>query len=109
LEEVIKYYDFSVISGRRYEEEQNELYRKGLSKLQFPQSTHNSNPSEGVDVAPYPINWKDTRRFDILSGRIMHEANVIGVKIRWGGDWDSDNDVLDQNFNDVGHYELITI
>jgi hypothetical protein len=29
------------------------------------------------------------------------------VKLRWGGDWDSDKDTKDQNFNDLPHFELI--
>jgi len=107
LNEVIKYYDFSVISGYRNATEQNEIFRKGFSKLQYPDSKHNSSPSVAVDVAPYPIDWKDTRRFDILAGFIMMCAESKDISIRWGGDWDNDDDVHDQSFNDVGHFELI--
>ena len=106
LNEVIKYYDFSVLSGYRNANEQNELFRKGYSKKQYPDSKHNSSPSIAVDVAPYPINWKDTRRFDILAGYIMMCAEGKEINLRWGGDWDMDKDVHDQVFNDLGHMEL---
>jgi len=107
LNEVIKYYDFSVLSGYRNANEQNEIFRKGYSKKQYPDSKHNSSPSIAVDVAPYPINWKDTRRFDILAGYIMMCAESREINLRWGGDWDMDKDVLDQTFNDIGHMELL--
>jgi len=108
LNEVIKYYDFSILSSYRGEMEQNELHHKGFSKLKFPYSKHNTLPSNAVDVAPYPIDWKDTRRFDILAGHIMMAADMKDIKIKWGGDWNSDDDLKDQSFNDLGHFELIT-
>lgn len=107
---VIQWYDFSIICGIRLEEEQNEAYQKGYSKLQYPDSTHNAIPpekSKGIDVAPYPIDWNDKRRFDILAGRIMMAADLLDIKLRWGGDWDSDDDLKDQAFHDVGHFETL--
>ena len=106
---VIQWSDFSIICGIRLEEEQNEAYAKGYSKVKFPDSKHNAAPpkkSKAVDVAPYPIDWNDKRRFDILAGRILMAAELMDIKLRWGGDWDSDGDVKDQTFNDVGHYEI---
>ena len=32
-------------------------------------------------------------------------AAAEGIKIRWGGDWDRDNDLADQSFNDLVHFE----
>ena len=104
---VIEYYDFSAISGHREREEKKSLFDKGFSKLKYPYSKHNVFPSKAVDIAPYPIDWKDTRRFDILAGHIMMAANYLEIKIRWGGDWDSDDDLKDQKFNDVGHFEVV--
>jgi hypothetical protein len=63
--------------------------------------------SRAVDVAPYPIDWNDTRRFDHFAGIVVGIAHRSGVKIRWGGNWDRDNDLNDQNFNDLVHFELI--
>jgi hypothetical protein len=34
-------------------------------------------------------------------------AHEMGVKIRWGGDWDSDGEIKDNSFDDLVHVELI--
>jgi len=104
---VIDYYDFAIISGHRDEEEQRRLYDTGMSKVKYPQSKHNHLPSLAFDLAPYPIDWKDKGRFLVLAGRIMQVADTLGIKIRWGGDWDMDDDLNDQSFFDYGHYELL--
>jgi len=36
----------------------------------------------------------------------MGVASQMGIKIRWGGDWDSDGSVCDNKFNDLVHFEL---
>jgi len=111
--EVVKYFDNSILEGYRGEEKQNDAYDKGLSKLKYPQSKHNKQPSMAVDSAPYPIDWNDTKRFYYYGGfvkgmaqRLLSE-NKITHKVRWGGDWDSDTKVNDQSFMDLPHFELI--
>lgn len=37
----------------------------------------------------------------------MGVATMMGVKIRWGGDWDLDTDLKDNTFDDLPHFELI--
>ena len=32
---------------------------------------------------------------------------MMGIKIRWGGDWDSDTQVNDNKFDDLVHFEEI--
>lgn len=105
--EVIKGYDCTVIQGLRSKEEQDEYYRTGKSKVQWPNSKHNSDPSEGVDVAPYPIQWNNTKRFHHFAGYVKGIAHMMGISIRCGNDWDRDNDLDDQTFNDLVHFELI--
>lgn len=105
--EVIKYYDCSVIEGHRTEEEQNKLYSAGKSKVIYPHSKHNKYPSEAADVVPYPVDWSDTKRFYHFAGFVKGIAASLGYKIRWGGDWDSDNDLGDQTFFDLPHFEII--
>jgi len=109
---VIKIIDCSIIHGYRGEEEQNDAFFKGDSKLKFPLSTHNSNPSMGIDVAPYPIDWSNTNRFRYFAGivigvseTLLHNG-LISHKVRWGGDWDMDHNMSDQSFNDLVHFEL---
>ena len=103
--------DFTVLCGVRDKEEQNRLFREGKSKVAWPQSKHNiESPdqlSKAFDIAPYPIEWKDKGRFFFLAGVIKGTAAQLGIKIRWGGDWDSDNDFEDQNFDDLVHFELV--
>lgn len=105
--EVIKIYDCSVIEGMRSRDEQDKLYAAGKSKLLWPQSKHNLAPSQAVDVIPYPIDWNDARRFTYLAGIVKGVASQLGIVIRWGGDWDSDNNFKDQTFNDLPHFELV--
>ena len=69
-------------------------------------SHHNSDPSRAVDVAPYPIDWNDTERFGRFAGFVLGMAAAMGIPLRWGGDWDRDNDTHDQKFNDLVHFEL---
>ena len=106
FEEVIKHWDCTILQGERTKEEQDEFFRTGRSKVRWPNSKHNSSPSKAVDVAPYPIDWNDTRRFDYFAGFVKGIALSKGVTLRWGGDWDSDGDVRDQNFNDLPHFEI---
>ena len=105
--EVIKVYDCTVIQGWRSNEEQNEYFRTGRSKLKAGQSKHNASPSLAVDVVPCPIDWHDYNRFYHFSGIVRGIASSLKIPIRWGGDWDSDNNFKDQTFHDLPHFELL--
>lgn len=107
FDEVIKYYDCKIMEGHRGEAAQNEAYAKGNSKLKFPHGKHNSYPSKAVDVYPYPIDMKDTARFYFFAGYVKATADRLGIKIRWGGDWDSDGNLKENTFNDLVHFELV--
>jgi peptidoglycan L-alanyl-D-glutamate endopeptidase CwlK len=104
--EVIKHYDCTVTCGHREQAEQDEAFRTGHSKLRFPQSKHNSYPSMAVDVVPFPIDWKDKSRFMHFAGFVMATALSMGIKLRWGGDWDSDFQFKEEKFQDLPHFEL---
>jgi peptidoglycan L-alanyl-D-glutamate endopeptidase CwlK len=99
--------DFSVLEGHRDAERQADLFHRGLSKLQWPNSKHNREPSEAIDIAPWPIDWRDTQRFYHLAGIVRTIAGEHEITLRWGGDWDSDFDLRDQNFMDLAHFELV--
>jgi hypothetical protein len=107
LNEAIKHWDFSILEGHRNKIKQNELYEKGKSKLQWPNSKHNSSPSKAADIAPYPINWEDHYRFHALLNRIIGIGAAFGINLRYGGDWDNDLKNTDQEFNDLVHLEII--
>ena len=111
---VVRTFDCKVIEGYRNEERQNIAFQDGKSKLKYPDGKHNNLPSMAVDVAPWPVDWKDIKRFYYFAGYVMGIASKlkdegkIEHSLRWGGDWDSDTIVTDQQFNDLVHYELIT-
>jgi hypothetical protein len=106
FEEVVKHRDCSVLCGFRNEADQQEVFRKGLSKTEWPNSKHNSYPSRAVDVAPYPIDWLDERRFDQFSGYVQAVADRLGIRIRWGGDFNRDGNLRNDRWLDRPHFEL---
>jgi len=105
--EVVTIIDNSVICGHRNAVDQNSAFESNNSKVQWPNSKHNETPSKGIDVAPYPTMWDDERMFFKLAGVVMAVAKRRNIKIRWGGDWDSDGDSSDQTFMDLAHFEVV--
>lgn len=113
--EVIKEIDCTVICGHRSPEEQFELYKKGRVNKDFKwivvdkskvvtnidgrakKSNHNYLPSRAVDVVPYPLDWNDITAFKKLGEVVKRKAKELGIKISWGGDW--------QTLKDYPHYE----
>lgn len=104
--EVIKYFDCTIIEGYRNEEDQNSAVAKGFSKVLYPDGKHNRMPSNAVDVAPYPIDWDDTERFIYFGGFVKGIAASMGINIIWGGDWNDNTQLTDNNFDDLVHFEL---
>lgn len=111
--QVIEDWDCTIICGHRNESDQNKAFASGASKLRFPNSEHNVFPSRAVDVAPWPIpeEWGAKKRdeyekFRYFAFFVLGVASGMGICLRWGGDWDRDKDVLDQDFNDLVHFEL---
>ena len=99
--------DFTVLCGHRTNEEQQILFDQGLTKAKPGESKHNVFPSKAVDLAPHPIDFKDTSRYYFLAGIIITLSKRLGIKIRWGGDWNMDFSFKDEKFKDLGHFELI--
>lgn len=112
LNELIKEFDCTVLSGHRGQKEQDYFFKIGTSKKYFPNSKHNKDPSMAVDVVPYPYDDKDIQRYILLAGRILgiaqmlYQEGKITHRVRWGGDWNKNNIVKDDGW-DFGHFELI--
>jgi len=106
FKEVVKEFDCSVICGHRNEADQNKAFDQGTSKVKYPNGRHNAFPSNAVDVAPYPIDWKDRERFTYFAGYVMGIARSMGIELRWGGDWNKNFNLKDNNFDDLPHFEL---
>ena len=106
FEEVLEGFDCTVLEGLRGQKAQDEAYNRGNSKVKFPNGKHNKSPSNAVDVAPYPIDWDDRDRFHYFGGYVLGVARQMGLKIRWGGDWDMDTKTKDNKFDDLVHFEI---
>ena len=99
------YHQWTEGRGRAEQPLQAGVVQATLSELKA--QCHTTCLSEAVDIAPYPINWKDTEKFYYVAGIVMGVAGMLGIELRWGGDWDRDDDLHDQTFMDLGHFELV--
>ena len=61
LNELVKIMDVTIIEGLRSEQRQEKLLKEGSTKTKF--SKHITG--KAVDLAPYPIDWKDRDSFII--------------------------------------------
>ena len=86
--------DFTVIEGIRNINRQRELFKAGKS------TTMNSRHITGhaVDMVPWPVDWEDLERFEVMSEAMKTAAEELDIPIVWGGDWKS--------FYDAPHFEL---
>ena len=100
--ELIKLMDVTVIEGLRSQKRQDELVVQGKSKTKFGKHVQ----GKALDLAPYPIDWEDRERPHYMGGLARGIGHMLGVKIRWGGDWDSDGEIKDNNFDDLVHIEI---
>jgi peptidoglycan LD-endopeptidase CwlK len=109
LNEVVKNFDITVIEGLRSQERQNELVKQGKSKTKFGKHVQ----GRAVDIAPYPIDWNARDDFHYLGGWVLAVAAKMGVKVRWGGDWNASSlfkgqrTTKDNSFDDLVHFELL--
>ena len=104
--EIIKHVDCSVLEGHRSQERQDKLYGEGKTKVKYPDGRHNSDPSRAVDITPWPIDWNDRERQTLFAGFVLGIGRSMGIKLRWGGDWDMDFNVGDNQFDDFPHFEI---
>ena len=102
MNELIKLMDVTIIEGLRTKERQEELVAKGASKTKFSKHIE----GKALDVAPYPIDWENRDGLYYMGGMIRGIAQQLGYDIRYGGDWDSDGQTKDNNFDDLVHIEI---
>ncbi len=102
--------DFMVIEGLRTKEKQAALYAQGRTKPgDIVTKTLSSKHITGhaVDLLAEPYDWKETKNFDAVSEAMFSAAKELGVKIRWGADWDMDGRARERGESDSPHFEMI--
>ena len=127
---VIQFYDNTIIEGHRSIAKQLEYFNAIPQRTKVKFGRHNPEPSEAIDSAPYlpgrgipwpqvPKNWndktqrdgyiKDLCQFYHYGGFVEGVASMTpGGILRYGGDWDRDNNIQDQTFNDLVHFEVVS-
>lgn len=125
--------DFKVLEGVRTREQMMINYGKGRSVQQVmakgipagyarPRdrkvtwlnnpfaSSHAADPVDGlskaVDIAPYPIDWNDSERFNKLAEHVLATAKKLSVRLRWGRDWNMNGRYEEKGETDGPHFEL---
>ena len=116
---VLPHHDFKIQQGFRDKEAQNLAVAKGYSKVRFPNSKHNSNPSMAMDLLPFVnnkfIGWDNWTQWRFFGGVVMgyaaalHDAGEISHRLRWGHDFNMNNDLKDGKFIDAPHFELVEL
>lgn len=101
-----KLMDIVVVCGHRGEAAQEAAFAAGNSKKHWPDSKHNELPSNAVDVAPYPVDWKDKLSFARLAGYVFAVADELDIEVRWLGDGNQNGKSDDESFLDIDHFEL---
>ena len=111
---VVEIFDCTVTCGHRNQADQEAAFASGNTKLHYPNGKHNAIPSLAVDVAPFPVDYSNTKRFYWFGGYVLgvadqlFEQGIMMYRIRFGGDWDHRYDLNDPKMlNDLVHFELI--
>lgn len=115
----IEVVDFSILVGHRGKADQEKAFAEGRSKLNFPESNHNSQPSKAFDFAPYPQGFANTEstadpkkrmfammRFAFIAGVLVGIGHALGIKLRSGLDWNRNGNSEDERFLDAPHIEI---
>ncbi len=91
--------DCSIVCGHRGEAEQTLAFASGASKAQWGQSSHNTMPSNAVDVVPWPEQYTSEDAFKQLAEIVFDEAIKLQIRVKWGG--------LFRAIDDKPHWELV--
>jgi peptidoglycan LD-endopeptidase CwlK len=106
-------FDTYCTEGVRTLGRQQQLYAQGRTALgRIVTWTMKSKHLEGkaVDLVPFvdgKILWDDLLLFAALGHEMLEAAKELGVKIRWGWDWDMDGVLQEKGETDGPHFELM--
>lgn len=101
--------DLTIVCGHRDEAAQKAAFEGGFSKVKWPNSKHNQQPSMAVDWAPLDpetgrLDWSRADLWEAVGPLIEEEwkrmdpAQTNGWALSWGGRW--------ARFRDLPHVEL---
>lgn len=94
--------DFTIIStaGIRTAEEQNELFRRGVSKADGYRKLSYHQTGNALDVVPYVNGGASWEEAELLKVAVcmLQAANDLNYKLEWGGFW--------KTFKDLPHYQI---
>lgn len=102
--------DFGVawMGGMRTAEEQFELFQQGFSQCDGYEikSKHQSGKAIDLNVFVGSNIVENKEMLAVIAGVMFSCASELGVKLRWGLDWNMNGDIRDNKFNDMYHFEL---
>jgi hypothetical protein len=82
-------HDCTILCGHRGKAEQDKAYFVDhTSKKQWPESAHNTLPSDAVDGAFYPIDWHDRVKWAAFHAYVAGVAHAQGIDLH-DISWDS--------------------
>jgi len=99
--------DLRCLFGHRGKADQDAAFARGASKLKWPKSKHNAQPSLAVDLVPIvagQVSW-DWKHYNAIApiikdewAKMQAEGLTGSAVLTWGGDWKS--------YKDGPHWEL---
>lgn len=119
--------DFMVLEGVRTRQQCMTNYGKGRTIAQcvakgVPAQYANPNAAKvtwlnnpfaskhvsgkAVDLVPYPVDWNDLKKFDVIAQAMLQASKELGIAIRWGADWDGDGKPRERGESDSPHFEI---
>ena len=119
--------DFMVLEGVRTRQQCMTNYGKGRAIAQcvakgVPAQYANPNAAKvtwlnnpfaskhvsgkAVDLVPYPVDWNDLKKFDVIAQAMLQASKELGIAIRWGADWDADGKPRERGEFDSPHFEI---
>lgn len=111
---IISNVDFAVIEGLRSKERQRALYAQGRTAPgKIVTWTLHSKHINGNAVDLLPINpatnkpdWDFAVGFREVSDAMFAAADRLGIRIRWGKDWNGNGIAGEKGETDTPHFEL---
>lgn len=107
--------DFAIpeFGGKRTAEDQNGLFKKGFTKADGYEKQSYHQTGMALDIIPYVTHEKvkgnaiytkhisaQARKlyFHIIAACVFEAANEMSIKVTWGGNW--------KTFEDLPHYQI---